>query len=102
MSLAFSSTPTYPTLLQRLGISWKVPTLTNPGSSSQTLLLPGPGCGSPAQGEGRAVDCSHVGGWVGKGLGWVPSYPAYPVKIAEAAALCIWVLLRSILFSLHP
>lgn len=48
------------------------------------------------------MDCSHVGGWVGKGLGWVPSYPAYPVKIAEAAALCIWVLLRNILFSLYP
>lgn len=58
--------PADPTLPRRLGTPWTAPTLINPGSSSQTLLLADPGRGSPAWGEGRALDCSHSGGWVGE------------------------------------
>lgn len=77
-SLAFCSPLPYPTLPQRLGTPWTTPTLINPDSSSQTLLLAGPGRGSPAWGEGRALDCSHAGGWAGKGKGVNAPLPGPP------------------------
>lgn len=53
--------PADPAWPRRLGTPQTSRTLINPGSSSPRLLLAGPGQGSPAQGEVRALDRSHTG-----------------------------------------
>ena len=69
-----------PALPGRLGMPWTSRILINPGSSSQTLLLAGPGRGSPARGEVRALDHSHTGGWQTRGRGGRPLARATPLE----------------------
>lgn len=65
-------------------------TLIIRGSSSQTLLLAGPGRSSPARGEGRPTAATRAAG-LARGWGVRPCLRR-PIKITEAAAWRISVL----------
>lgn len=54
--LGFLQPLPHATLPQRRGAPWVSPTLTNPVSSSRTLLSAAPRHGPPAWGKGHALD----------------------------------------------